>query len=1827
MADNDQSDPFLWDEDRVVIELCSENKSWNAPPARRLPDPQALEARLRECGVDGESLLTYGDEFDLDKLWSYLGVKKLPHQLSLKDAISQFQKRSKRYQEWKAQKLADSQLYADDNEGRNLKEESNPPPDSVQAAPTPAAVSEAVAGPGAGLPDLTGSGPGVLSPAPSALIDQDSVIAAGVPEIPGPAIDEGSVEEPPAKKRRIAPTAVSAIPTGAYAFIPTEGDIFMRGTAESLLQVDDESGYLGRDTLVRDQLTRHAPLDESSDEETGFVVVQKRIPPGRRLQVSSAMKRFLRSGRSAQRKADDEQSQDSLDPVLPVFGESDDEVDSATWREFQEEEKERAAREAREAASKDRSLSKEEVKEVVQNAIEQLEAQWEAEKRPKHDLDAWKTWQAARRSPNRLALIENARNMTQQYTNQIAKFSKNIINMRWTVSDDLPRKTTSWLEKSVFNRKYQAWYIDVVRSPRQPPKPETLPPLPKPEKPKPHVVDDDNDSEVLTSDSDDLDAFIEYDEDEQVLDPLGDEMDLDVELPQENDSAESPPSGSPRNQDHESPVVDPTQGQSEDEEPDMSLPEPSATPVKIKVEKAVPATPRPVGKSSQQPIMIGSSPTPCDCDESQATGGGLPGFDDLESLRKIADFGVEHWQEAKDGERLLVAVLCGMPRDKLADLHGAIRHRDHKALWATYIEPIVGGAKPALDSIDYIICRLFVIFFGKSTKRMGKPLQDITVQRIKREGDWFRAFCTHLKRVVPLLLDVPLTPGTRVVLKTPRKEPLSTQRSRNVEDATDDPNLEELSDDVPTPSTKKRRRKKRHDQKAADLRKDITDFNKELERRRRQLQEKLASQGTVSSKQARLIVNESKESDEQAFIYINDHIGAKIKDHQIDGVRFMWNQVVVHSKVRQGCLLAHTMGLGKTMQVITLLVVIAESSDSSDESIRSQIPENLREGKTLILCPPSLIDNWDEEIRTWAPGGILGPVYRLDGIGMMSRAKRLATIKAWAAGRGVLIVGYALFTTLVRGDDEVAKLLQETPGLVVGDEAHYMKNPDSQRHQATANFKTMNRIAMTGSPLTNNVMDYYAMINWVAPGYLADIAEFRDKYANPIKEGLYIDSDPSQKGLARRKLHALKAIVEPKVHRRDIEVLLHELPRKQEFIITLPLTKVQDKLYRTYVEWAINPGMDITMGRAAQARAWSLVAKLGLVLAHPRVFKRVAEMQKNRLGKKPVVPSKSPSTSDSDNDVEIPQDALSALLAATSVKNIESYELSNKIIVLLRILEECKKVGDKVLVFSQSIPSLDYIAEICKRQKVVYKRLDGATPISTRQHSVKNFNTDVESEVYLISTRTGGVGLNIYGANRVVIFDFRYTPAEEQQAIGRAYRLGQTKPVYVYWLTVGGTFEDTIHNNAIFKTQLASRVVDKKNPDPWATRFSEYFSMPREVEQEDLSGARGQDRVLDAILDSPDVGKLIRKITSTETFEREEIYELTPEEQQEAEKDIEMERLRFENPEEYRRRERERAAVQAAIHAANMTPVTPVPLPSYIRTPTTVAKIDAEWSSKSPNICEITTGQFRRHRQLFDLFCALDGIAPPNVPTTPQTVPPQTQKGADGTPGDAAPQPILATGSAFKITPALSPAMLSSPTPKAGEDKNLEPSLELLNVHRTLCEEGRHVRYHPAELMNRVNTVLTRDKIETLPLLDKLQNLRRFSRDSRFAEAMLSGYMEPEQLASLSRAEMERISRSLNQLEEAEFKHKVWTTKAEINRLRQSATTPSTPGVGIKIEKTTGPTKGGTAARDKGGGHKVVGTLRFIGTGPDSQEPVTPADRQGAALRPGDSPDLPHVID
>lgn len=534
---------------------------------------------------------------------------------------------------------------------------------------------------------------------------------------------------------------------------------------------------------------------------------------------------------------------------------------------------------------------------------------------------------------------------------------------------------------------------------------------------------------------------------------------------------------------------------------------------------------------------------------------------------------------------------------------------------------------------------------------------------------------------------------------------------------------------------------------------------------------------------------------------------------------------------------------------------------------------------------------------------------------------RVEEVSLWHSDGGILLMSYEIFRALTlnetrkarpgvlseRVHEKVKSQLLDGPNIIVADEAHRMKNRNSRLAQASIGFRSKSRIALTGSPLANNLADYYAMIDWIAPGYLGDFVQFRAKYVEPIEDGLYADSSSFERRRSLKKLQVLKTDLDPKVNRADISVLEHDLPPKVEFVVTVPLTELQEKAYKLYVA-ALSAGQD----DVGTARIWDWLAVLSLLCTHPTCFmNKLIQRQQNASG--------DPKSSSPDTDLEkVPGDApISQVLSSeliTELKgifhhfsNVESLELSHRCTIINQIISHSISAGDKVLVFSHSIPSLDYVERVLKRENREYCRLDGQTPISSRQTATKSFNqVDSRMQVYLISTRAGGLGLNIPGANRVILVDFNFNPTWEEQAVGRAYRLGQKKPVYVYRFITGGTYEDIIYNKTVFKTQLSSRVVDKKNPIRWASKSAkDYLFDPKPVKQKDISEFKGKDvAVLDKILASQNN---IRAIALTETFQREDNDKLTPEEEKDVQEELADERLKRNDPAAWQRKNQEKA--------------------------------------------------------------------------------------------------------------------------------------------------------------------------------------------------------------------------------------------------------------------------------------------------------------------------------
>lgn len=1425
MEPREDDDPYHWDVARVIQELCTTNRSWKAPPAVKLPDPSRLSARLEELAVDGESLLIYEDTAgSLKELLDALDIKKVPHQLSVRRAIQQFKARSAEYQRWKRG------LSGEGEDDTDLDEK----PQVAQGDSTDALVRGRGATPG-----LTPASPGVQlshenaqascpspilchpEPANDEIVDDNGLIEAHTSSPsrqhrshtpPG-----DSPDQPPRKKQRIAPTVITIHTSGkGHNPLPTEADIFLEAVPSKIparFYGTSGASYLGdRGLTTKDMFSPDMSSDEEDFKQFSFVTGSDL--PGRRLQVNRAMKRYLLKNTASNMLGTG--SDDASDELLPLFGESDDELeyDSETWRAYEEEESKRKEQEA----LKKSFLSQDEVDDEINKAISSYEEAWNQKKKPRLLLTANKLWNDARREKSRQSRIMAATALCRSLDVRISKMANWIHDGQWPNRASLKKQMESF-EISVGQRHAERHRIQILSSSTEPPKPRRLPrPVMRRKSP---IHQGNDDEEVLTSDSDDgLEHFVIDDEaeqdsvdlfntptDQELLDDLF-SVDLQVEGHNLDEEAETRP------------VADEPMGGEE-----------------FSADKADRGYPE----------------------------------NDLMDLDQESDA-----EAATDGDRAPTTVSNAVQSDDLDGLHHIPSMQQKGEISPSPFSEVV--------DID-----------GTQIEHNEDPTRSA-----KRSATSAAAHTSPSCSVSSIPLTLSGTPYTSGVLRDlPDDAPSETEEL-------DDAQSNEDDEEMPISPSKRSRKRREQERKkkrpivrnteAADIRE--TNFQQKalFEGRKRKLREGLAD---VPKDNSKFIINETKEDDEE-LVYVHPRTRGVIKEHQVEGVRFMWNQIVAKAKVRQGCLLAHTMGLGKTMQVITLLVAIAEASSSKKEAMYKQIPKELRKSKTLILCPSGLVDNWIDELNIWTPLqgpegqpladnelGYLGHVYKLEAA--VPKEQRSSCLSAWGGSGGVLVMGYPMFLQLAKHSQPLLEILLETPNIVVADEAHKLKGRHSQIHQFTQNFRARSRIAMTGSPLANNVADYYHMIDWVAPNYLGPYPEFRQVYETPVLVGLYADSTAADKRRAVKTLSVLKETVTPLVHRMGIHSLKADLPQKKEFILYLSLTQLQLAAYSAYLQRIVYNSETRDKMPKGMTAIWTFINDLAVLLAHPSIYKRRLKRQREerRAGLAAAAAGEEVSASLDDDDAEaeggpvetksvsVSEDVKSELLATVSARDLENISHSYKVMILNAILDQCKRIGDKVLVFSQHLATLDFLEEMFRRQKRNWSRLDGNTQIAERQNAIKRFNDDDNAEVYLISTKAGGVGLNIHGANRVVIFDFKYVPMEEQQAVGRAFRIGQTKPVFVYWLIVAETFEESVQNRSVFKMQLASRVVDKKNPLSWSKREVDLFpkdgtlpSIPPKAH--DVSTYSGKDVVLDTLLDSQETGDSIRRIIMTETFEEEE---------------------------------------------------------------------------------------------------------------------------------------------------------------------------------------------------------------------------------------------------------------------------------------------------------------------------------------------------------------------
>lgn len=445
-------------------------------------------------------------------------------------------------------------------------------------------------------------------------------------------------------------------------------------------------------------------------------------------------------------------------------------------------------------------------------------------------------------------------------------------------------------------------------------------------------------------------------------------------------------------------------------------------------------------------------------------------------------------------------------------------------------------------------------------------------------------------------------------------------------------------------------------------------------------------------------------------------LAATLRDYQLRGLNWLARMT---SLGLGGCL-ADDMGLGKTITLIALHL-----HRQSDDSAA---------GPTLVVCPASLMGNWQREIEKFAPGI---PVRRFHG------SRR--SLEGLAGGEFVL-------TTYGTMRLDASRLTEVTWGMVVADEAQHVKNPYSATARALRTIDARARVALTGTPVENNLSELWAILDWTTPGLLGRLGTFRTRYAQAVEGG----QDPAA---AER----LAQLVRPFLLRRrkSDPGIAPELPPKTETDRAVSLTKEQAGLYEAMVRETLAEisGADSMARRGLIVK---LLTGLKQICNHPAQF-----LKEDR----PKIPGR-----------------------------------SGKLELLDELLDTILSEGASVLVFTQYVQMARLIESHLAARGVSTQFLHGGTPINEREAMVDRFQAG-EIPVFLLSLKAAGTGLNLTRAEHVVHYDRWWNPAVEAQATDRAYRIGQSRPVQVHRFITEGTIEDRIADMLRRKQQLADAVL------------------------------------------------------------------------------------------------------------------------------------------------------------------------------------------------------------------------------------------------------------------------------------------------------------------------------------------------------------------------------------------------------------------------------------
>ncbi|XP_069632341.1 DNA excision repair protein ERCC-6-like 2 isoform X2 [Haliaeetus albicilla] len=575
-------------------------------------------------------------------------------------------------------------------------------------------------------------------------------------------------------------------------------------------------------------------------------------------------------------------------------------------------------------------------------------------------------------------------------------------------------------------------------------------------------------------------------------------------------------------------------------------------------------------------------------------------------------------------------------------------------------------------------------------------------------------------------------------------------------------------------------------------------------------------------------------------------INRYLRDYQREGALFLYG----HYANKRGCILGDDMGLGKTIQVISFLAAVLHKKGTR-EDIENNMPEFLRrtmkkESKTnpkktfLIVAPLSVLYNWKDELDTWG-------YFKVSVLHGSKKDDDLSRIK-----QGKCEVALTTYEILRLYLDEINSI--EWSAVIV-DEAHRIKNPKAQITQTMKSLKCSVRIGLTGTILQNNMKELWCVMDWAVPGLLGSRVHFKKKFSDPVEHGQRHTATKRELATGRQAMMKLARKMSGWFLRRTKALISDQLPKKEDRMVYCSLTEFQKAVYQAVlqtedVNLVLRAGepCSCNSGRKRKNCCYKVNAYgetiKSLCFSYLTILQKVANhaalLQTDNTSKQQEAHIKrvcSQVFSSFPDFVQLSKDA--------AFETISDPKYSGKMKVLQQLLNHFQKTKDKVLLFSFSTKLLDVLEQYCMASGLDYRRLDGNTKSEDRIRIVREFNSIQEINICLVSTMAGGLGLNFVGANVVILFDPTWNPANDLQAIDRAYRIGQYKAVKVFRLISLGTVEEMMYLRQVYKQREGRVEAGVMTATTWLKEetppcSSEKYEQPDSKEDRDPQSIQAQ---------------------------------------------------------------------------------------------------------------------------------------------------------------------------------------------------------------------------------------------------------------------------------------------------------------------------------------------------------------------------------------------------